>query len=109
MGGQTNEELADALQAVFERMRGSSRLHNTWISLPPPAPCCLIGVVVAEAVTSYPATPCSAVPGELISNRAVEEGIAETYKDEWEAARCEPRISPEILNHPAKIMGAWTQ
>merc|ERR1712228_1150538 len=43
--------------------------------------------VVVEAVTSYPATPCSAVPGELISNRAVEEGIPETYKDEWEAAR----------------------
>merc|ERR1711879_90215 len=121
--GQTKEELTEALQAAFERLRGSSRgscmlafttswmllvplnppdvsshLHNTWVCLPPPPPCCLIGVVVAEAVTTYPATPCSTCPGELISNRAVEEGIPETYKDEWEAARREPRISPEIIN-----------
>jgi hypothetical protein len=128
------KELTEALMSAFERMRGNSRgscmlafttswmlfvplnppdvsshLHATWLSIPPPPPCALIGAVVAEAVRGYPVTPCSPVLGELISNRAVEEGIPETYKEEWEAARREPRISPEILNHPARIIGVWAQ
>jgi hypothetical protein len=129
--GQANK-LTAALQSAFERMRGTSRgscmiaftsswmlmvplnppdpsshLHASWLSFPPPPPCGLIGVVVAEALQGNPATPCSTVPGDLISNRAIEEGIPQTHAEEWEAARREPRISPEILNHPGKILGAW--
>lgn len=97
-------------------------LYEMWLSLPPPPPCALLGVFVSEAIQAYPQTAAlrASADGGLtafVSNRAVLEGIPEVFEDEaqtmhtseYAKALREPRISPEILNHPVEILRMWAR
>ncbi|CAE8650473.1 unnamed protein product, partial [Polarella glacialis] len=77
----------------------SSPRHEAWLNFPPPPPCALCGVVICPPVEkSFPETAAGAPiqDGQLVSSRAVQEGIP-GGSDEYEIAIREVRISSQIL------------
>lgn len=131
----TTLELANALQFSYQGARSRSKspscaiaftptwmlcvpiatpdvdtpLHEVWLSLPPPPPCALVGVVLCpELAPEFPETAQpGAPPSKLVSNRAIEEGIPEGFP-EYERACREVRISTKLLEKPAEILATWT-
>eukprot|EP00928_Gymnodinium_smaydae_P066160 TRINITY_DN4920_c0_g3_i1.p1 TRINITY_DN4920_c0_g3~~TRINITY_DN4920_c0_g3_i1.p1 ORF type:complete len:522 (-),score=114.07 TRINITY_DN4920_c0_g3_i1:322-1725(-) len=91
--------------------------YETWLRLPPPPPCALLGVVVSEAIDVFTQT-CgvgSETGAQLVTNRAALEGIPEEWADEertryteaYEAALRDPRVNARILDEPMALVSTW--
>eukprot|EP00927_Polykrikos_kofoidii_P080516 TRINITY_DN77404_c0_g1_i1.p1 TRINITY_DN77404_c0_g1~~TRINITY_DN77404_c0_g1_i1.p1 ORF type:complete len:510 (-),score=69.51 TRINITY_DN77404_c0_g1_i1:225-1700(-) len=100
------------LVPLQEPPEAGSLHHDAWLRLPPPPPCALVGVVIAEAIEKdFPETTGSCLIGgqgqpKLVSNRAEQENIPEG-SEAYTAALHEARISSEILKTPAGYIGVW--
>jgi len=99
------------LAPLAECPKEGEQRYDAWLRLPPPPPCALAGVVVAEAIRrEYPET--AGLPGQegepLVSNRAVQEGLPEG-SPEYGKALCEARISARILDVPAELIAVWME
>jgi len=88
-----------------------SARHEAWLQMPPPPPCALCGIVVCPVVPeAFPETVKlpQAEGAQLVSTRAVEEGIPEG-SPEFDAANRQVRIATRIMEMPLEIMGVWAK
>lgn len=135
---KTAEELGKKALSVFEQVRGKpgkndsfalaftttwlclmpldppeidSARHEAWLQMPPPPPCALCGIVVCPTVAeAFPETAklAQAEGAQLVSTRAVEEGIQEGCP-EFDAANRQVRINTRITGLPLAVLGVWAK
>lgn len=80
---------------------------QAWLTLPPPHPCALCGVLVIPPIEpNFPETTGLAENHLLLSHRAEEEGIP-SDAPEFVTAVKEVRISSKIVTKPVNLIEVW--